>query len=81
MFRTLPARPCSDWKVALSAQFLSGNQASTLLTCRCCNLEVSTNEACQHLEGLLQEATTREEEQQHRQQGSVVYIPNAPPSE
>lgn len=65
----------------LSAQYPSSNQACRLLTCRCCHLEISASEASQQLEGLLQKATTREADQQHRQQGSVLRIPTEPPSE
>ena len=54
---------------------------SRLLTCRCCTLDISASEASQQLKGLLQKATTREAEQQHRQQGSVLHIPDTPPSE
>ena len=78
MIRTVPVRPCSCWRVSLSTQYLS---SMMLLTCRCCNLDVSASEASQQLEGLLRKATTREAEQQHRQQGSVLHIPNTPPSE
>ena len=75
------SQACQQLEGLLSMQCPSRTQSSRLLTCRCCNLDISASDASQELEVLLQQATTRETEQQHRQQGSILRVRNEPPPE